>query len=399
MRVARECKKIVAEILVAGIFDKHRRRHVRHILRTMEPIKNLVDFFRFLLEKKRGEILYIEPSDAHGEIAPGYLYYFIKAGYRVDVVLDSAVAEEHPLCGMLPHPSIRLFSTNVFFLKKWLSVIARRNYKLIFISTSQLYQKDGSLFCNEFESFCVENANRLLLVEHNLNNVPHSMAEYDLYRQGKLSVITNFNRDKHLLELNPSYFGSFPEKEEKANKPVFLIVGGFDLSRRNPRLVIDAIRFLLKKGYDQFEVVAVGSENFGELPQDIQSFIHIRGRVNYPDMFSEMCRADFFLPLFDPTLEEHIKYKETVSSGSIQLILGFSVPALIDETFATAYGFNKENALLYCDNQLGERMVEAIQMNQEEWSQMRENIKAYREEKYRSGIACIKSCIERAYLK
>ena len=53
MRVARECKKIVAEILVAGIFDKHRRRHVRHILRTMEPIKNLVDFFRFLLEKKR----------------------------------------------------------------------------------------------------------------------------------------------------------------------------------------------------------------------------------------------------------------------------------------------------------------------------------------------------------
>ena len=198
------------------------------------------------------------------------------------MVLDSAVAEERPLCGMLPHPSIRLFSTNVFFLKKWLSVIARRNYKLIFISTSQLYQKDGSLFCNEFESFCVENANRLLLVEHNLNNVPHSVAEYDLYRQGKLSVITNFNRDKHLLELNPSYFGSFPEKEEKANKPVFLIVGGFDLSRRNPRLVIDAIRFLLKKGYDQFEVVAVGSGNFGELPQDIQSFIQYVKRFTQP---------------------------------------------------------------------------------------------------------------------
>ena len=223
MWVARECKKIVAEILVAGIFDKHRRRHVRHILRTMEPIKNLVDFFRFLLEKKRGEILYIEPSDAHGEIAPGYLYYFIKAGYRVDVVLDSAVAEERPLCGMLPHPSIRLFSTNVFFLKKWLSVIARKNYKLIFISTSQLYQKDGSLFCNEFESFCIENANRLLLVEHDLNNVQHSAVESALYREGKLSVITNFNRDKHLLELNPSHFGSFPEKRRKANKPFFLL--------------------------------------------------------------------------------------------------------------------------------------------------------------------------------
>lgn len=396
MGLAKECRKVVAEILVAGIRDKHRKRHIRHILRTMEPIKNVLDFLRFLLGKKVGDILYLEPSDAHGEIVPGYLYYFFKAGYQIDVVLDSAVAEERPLCGILPHSSVQLFSTNILFLRVWLYAITRRKYRLIFIATSQLYQKNGKLFCNEFESFCIKNADRLLLVEHDLSNMPHSATESALYRQGKVSVITNFSGDKYLLELNPNYFGSFPEKGKKNDKTVFVTVGGFNLSRRNPRLIVDAIRVLLKKGYEQFEIVAVGSGDFGVLPQDVQPFIHIRGRLNYPDMFSEMCRADFFLPLFDPTLEEHTKYKKAVSSGSIQLVLGFAVPAIIDEAFATAYGFSGEHVVLYNDNQLGEAMFEAVQMAPETWSQMRENIKAYREKKCRAGVSCITSCIGRA---
>lgn len=70
-------------------------------------------------------------------------------------------------------------------------------------------------------------------------------------------------------------------------------------------------------------------------------------------MYEAMRRADYFLPLLDPGNPAHNRYTTTGVTGSAQLVYGFAKIPVIHEKFASFYGFNDRNALLYREETLG----------------------------------------------
>lgn len=85
-----------------------------------------------------------------------------------------------------------------------------------------------------------------------------------------------------------------------------------------------------------------------------------------------MRRADYFLPLLDPGNPAHNRYITTGVTGSAQLVYGFAKIPVIHEKFASFYGFNDRNALLYREETLGGAMLRAIRQTEEEYAGMQQ---------------------------
>lgn len=59
-------------------------------------------------------------------------------------------------------------------------------------------------------------------------------------------------------------------------------------------------------------------------------------------------------------------------TGSAQLVYGFAKIPVIHEKFASFYGFNDRNALLYREETLGGAMLRAIRQTEEEYAEMQQ---------------------------
>ena len=104
-------------------------------------------------------------------------------------------------------------------------------------------------------------------------------------------------------------------------------------------------------------------------------------------MYKEIEQADFFLSLFDENNPEHQCYKESVTSGQIQLIYGFSKPTIIPKSFAPYYGFNNQNAILFDnENDFSNALIKGIKMKNDEYKQLQNNLKNYADNVYKKSL-------------
>ena len=169
--------------------------------------------------------------------------------------------------------------------------------------------------------------------------------------------LPTFPRKGHTIPmLNPCYFGDIRPKQgfSAEGKRIFITIGNVSTKTRNfPEL----FRMLQEIGHtEEYELRIIGKIVDKTLLKQLPSNVHILGRLTFEQMYRQLEKADFFLPVLSP--KEQAKYLDGCTSGSRQLILGFAIPPIIHQAFAKAYGFSQDNCISYTDS---EGFAEAFQ--------------------------------------
>ena len=309
-------------------------------------------------------ILILEPNYCHGEVIPGFCRHLLDMGYRVDVLMHHSLARQSPLC-CFKEGDIHIFTAMCTSWKRLAKARVLTRYEAILVSTSAFYDIPGwasFLHMTGFDKFA-----NLLAVEHELKDIPR-FGEEELDRQGRLLTLGSFPRG---MMVNPHFFGEIPPAPRN-REPVFITVGSLSAQRKNHNLLIEALQTIYHEGHRDFSVIIVGEGELGEIPGHLRPFLHVAGKLDFPAMYEAMRRADYFLPLLDPGNPAHDRYITTGVTGSALLIYGFAKIPVIHEKFASFYGFNDRNALLYREETLGGAMLRAIRQTEEEYAGMQQ---------------------------
>ena len=108
-------------------------------------------------------------------------------------------------------------------------------------------------------------------------------------------------------------------------------------------------------------------------------------------MYDEIEKADFMLTSYNET---HTRYITTGTSGNFQLIYGFLKPCIIIESFAEINRFNNENSVIYKEpKDYAQALERAINLNQEEYKLMQNNLKSTVEEFYNESLNNLKGAL------
>lgn len=376
-------KKIIIEIILLFIPFKSVRNRWRRILRglSFNNIKEVRRFNNRIFDKKR--ILLIEPNDCHSEVLPGMSKYFLDLGYQVDILTNPKCIIENPFCRF--KEDVTIFELNplfIFFLK-YLPIM--KKYTNIVLMTSVWYSFDIQVR----KYFGLDGYKNLLIVEHETHNIT-------AYDEGKYlennKLITLWNLDKGKM-VNPHYFGNIDTTHQKSDITNFIVVGGIEKKRKNYDLLINTVK-TLSQTTDRFKITVVGKGDLEGLEEKYKKFFDIKGRLDYPNMYQELENADYFLTLLDYENEAHHRYLTTGVTGSLQLILGFLKPAVIQKKFADFYRLNNENSIIYIDNQeLSQAMLMGINMNNNDYENRKQSIKTLREDVYKMSLDNLKGIV------
>lgn len=305
-------------------------------------------------------ILILEPNYCHGEVIPGFCRYLLDMGYRVDVLMHHSLARQSPLC-CFKEGDIHIFTAMCTSWKRLAKARVLTRYEAILVSTSAFYDIPG--WASFLHMTGLDKFANLLAVEHELKDIPR-FGEEELDRQGRLLTLGSFPRG---MMVNPHFFGEIPPAPRN-REPVFITVGSLSAQRKNHELLVEALETVCNEGYRNFSVIIVGEGELGKIPGHLRPFLHVAGKLDFPAMYEAMRRADYFLPLLDPGNPAHNRYITTGVTGSAQLVYGFAKIPVIHEKFASFYGFNDRNALLYREETLGGAMLRAIRQTEEEYA-------------------------------
>ena len=168
----------------------------------------------------------------------------------------------------------------------------------------------------------------------------------------------------------PSYFGdiSFSNHSEKI---VFCVQGVVEFSRRNYQALLESVKKIIKKGYDNFIVKIVGgivSPDLNKLKKIISEnklqnyFDIIEGDLPYDTYLKQIGESDYLLPLID---EESTNYYSSFTkiSTSVPISIGMGVVPIIIDELARLY--NIENcSLMYSNGDLTSSLEKAIDLKQ-----------------------------------
>ena len=332
-------------------------------------------------------ILLVEFNRFHGECIPGFYKYLSELNYDVDCLVSDSVYKENALAAV---ECRNVFHCNIELMALLLQYVLLDRYKIvIFNSNAFLWEerKRGKWFTvlQEFP-FLRNYLDKIYVLEHQLEFLDKTLLEI-----GHVFVLTDkLPLDKRLIPVNCHWFGEryLPPKN---NVTRFISVGAIAAFRKNFDLLLKTVEDLYDKGIRNFHVTIVGRGTLEHINAKLQPFISVLGRVSYSDVCSEMNKSDYLLTLLDPDNPDHDRYITIGTSGSFQLIYGFSKPCLIAEKFADVYGFSSENAIVYRENkELGEAMIKAIEMKEDEYEAIRNNLIKVSDDIYNQSLANLK---------
>lgn len=367
-KTIKKIKKIKASI---KIVKPHEQIFMNNFLKNISPEK----------------ILVVEMNDFHNEVIPGYLKYLNDLGYDCDVLITSLINKENIFFNIPKNLYENLYHTRYFIIKKLLQNPRIKKYKKILITSNYIYLENCIL--TNYKNLC--DKNKILFVDHNIKYVTP-----EVLKQHNIICLNNFER-KDLTKnmVNPHYFGNI-KITPKNNITQFLIVGRIKNSRQNYNLITDTINKLKLKNIFNYKITLVGFDLGGEINPQLANEINLeyKSRLNFEEMYKEIENSDFLLTLFDDTNPEHNKYKTSVTSGQIQLSYGFLKPSIISESFAPYFGFNKNNSLLFKNNDDFINVIEnAINLPQNEYEIMQNHLKTSSEYLYKNSLNNLKELL------
>ena len=328
--------------------------------------------FCFLSNVRENTILFIEPTNSHGEVIPGYAKYLLTLGYNLDILMVPELAEMEPMC-RVSDDRVHCYTIPFSYFGMFFNYKEKiHKYRAIFFSSSVIYMSDNPLNNPAvFDQFPQLNQymDKTISVEHHFDRV-----DYDLLGDDRIITLADFYGERKIT-VNPHSFGAVKITPKNKQNTVFITVGNIERCRKNHALLIQAVKKLHSCNIRNFKIIVIGRGEFGDTSEDVKGFFDIRGRVNFPEMYEAMEEADFFLPLLDPEIQDHYRYLSCGTTGSFQLIYGFRKPCLINRVFSDKHGFNEKNALIYSQNSdLAECIKLAIEMNQNDYENLQKGL-------------------------
>lgn len=382
-------KSGIVKLFCALIPYKPLRKAVRERLIdfNIQAIKDRRSFNRN--KPNAGTILIVEANDCHGEVIPGYVHYFLELGFKVDVLMNYMIAKQNPLCRII-NQNLRIYTTTHYFCKNFLQNYNIESYSHVLVTSSAYYHKMNSQgqYGNVVQTLGLEKLQNLLVVEHDLCDVER-FNEQKLLADNRLIVLGNFSKG---VMVNPHRFGDCL-KTPKNKKTNFIVIGGIIPKRKNHKLLITAVEELIASGFDNFKITVVGRGKLKDLPKSIRKLIDIKGFLDFPEMFTEMEKADFFLPLLDENNPDHERYITSGVTGSAQLIYGFNKIPVIHEKFASFYGFNDDNSIIYKDKKLAEALKTAIELSDKNYAHRQTNLASLVSDVYQKSLINLKEVL------
>ncbi|TKZ35791.1 hypothetical protein [Brachyspira catarrhinii] len=328
-------------------------------------------------------ILIIEANYYHGETLVSYAKYLLDIGYNIQFILNKNLEKENPFC--------RFNSNNVYvnyiymskpFLKMFLNNNFLSNYKLIFISTDWVYIDHDPFVIHKNIPHTIKN--KTIIIEHDAKNFAKENEENIIKENRLFTLLPRSYKEYTTKMINPNYFGEI-KKTNNLNKNtiVFIAVGVIHKGYKGHYVLEATIKKLLECNIRNFRIDIVGYGDF-EIDDSIKDYIRFKGRLGFEELYSSIELSQYLLFLLDPNNEEHNRYLNENVSGALQLSLGFSIIPLIDEKFSETFGLNKNNSIIYKNNDLFSAMVKAINMNQNSYISLQNELTSlqmkYREE-------------------
>jgi hypothetical protein len=334
-------------------------------------------FLRFFHRPGKGkQALLVEFNAFHGETLPGFAHYFQELGYEVTVLTRHASWADSPFVRMPVKP--RHYCLTIWGLRHYLKSRKARDFSIIFYNSLFLYLKEYR-YIGTVRDFLgghmVSGRDNWFGIEHHFYpqdrealqaTGEHSPQQEALRKHAFLLTSVNFGAYAVPM-LNPCYFGIVQAKCAFSAGPrrVFIAIGNVSRKTRNfPEL----FRLIRENGLeDALELRIIGKVVDRDLLKTLPRNANVLGRMTFEQMYQQLEEADFFLPLLSPDTQAN--YLDGCTSGSRQLVLGFSIPPIIHRAFAQCYGFTKESCLPYEDlHGLLEAIGAALKMNDGEYA-------------------------------
>ncbi len=320
-------------------------------------------------------------SKSHSEVVPGYVKYLLDLGYHVSVCVNPDRYKE----GLFS----RFKDDNVTLNK-----LTRKQVKTFF-KKSDLKDVAGVLvttvgkLCDEVHyeecyKFFHKNVDRkkLFFVEHEAKHA----VDAGTWREDLITLRELNYKDAKSVVVNPHYFGNIKVNDKNQDIVNFITVGAIQGKKKNNDLIINSVKALHDKGYRNFKVTVIGKGHLKSLPEELQPYFDIKGRLPFDKMYDELEKADFMLTSYDETKPLHIRYNTTGTSGNFQLVYGFLLPCIIIESFGPINGFDNSNSILYhSDSDYVSAMERSINMSSEEYKNLQQNIKNYADNLYKTS--------------
>ncbi len=305
-------------------------------------------------------------THSHAEVVPGYVRYLLELGYDVAVFITPKRLDEG-LFSRFSDPRLTLHRLSQRAIRRMFRRHGLGAARGILITTARKISGRADYTLEQQWFAGRQPHQRLLLVEHDIKPA---------FEQGALTPDIITLREPHYRNamttaVNPHYFGNIRINGKQDDIARFITIGAMRSRRRNTRLLIDAVQRLHDSGLTRFRIGVIGRGSLRGVPAVLRPYFEIKGRIDFGTLYAEMEHADFFLPLLDPDNPAHERYITTGTSGSFQLIYGFSTPCLVARKFAAVNHFNQSNSILYdANDDLAESMKQAIMMNPDRYRSM-----------------------------
>lgn len=359
-------KHFLVNVFAMTIPDRARRSAFRRAVMNFR-LRDILAARRFAREECREDsVLLVEENCCHGEVISGYVPYFRKLGFNVDVLVNSAVLATRPFCRQ-DMSGVRVYHCACGGFRRFLASSRIDGYRHVLLTSSTGYWLMG---VDELPIVAVQPEWRrirsLLVVEHDLRNV-EKFHEEELRKSGRLLTLGRFPDGVFACPLCLGQVSVTP----KSAITTFICVGAIEGKRKNHAALLSAVEALDERG-EEFKVIVVGKGVPDGLSPAARRHVEFTGFVEYPVMFDLVESADFYLPLLDSGVSEHERYVSSGVTGSAQLVYAFSKVPVIDPHFASFYGFDSDNAIVSGD--LVGAMTTAIAMDQVEYRRRQERL-------------------------
>lgn len=353
-------------------------------------IISTVRFLRLRVERKT--VLIVEPNIFHAEVLPGFCKYFMDMGYEVILICRYVNVKEKVFCRFKKKPAIYVFDPKL--MMRILKSRKVQEIEIAFFTSRQIFGDDihvwgdylnflGNSFKPRYGSFCVE------------HHYIHNEYSYSMNIKNTFFLSRNTFKGEQVPMINPHYFGQVSHTPLNSGKRIFIFVGKISLKIPNIKSLIDVLKKLEKKY--EFEVWLVGKNEDYVIADSIPDSIRFLGRLTYDMMFQHIEKADFFLVLLDPEIDDQKKYLRGVTSGSRQLILGFCKVALIHTDFAKVYDFSQNNSIIYGNKDFAKAMEYALTISEEEYADLQHGLKNLSKKVFNESYENLRDRIEERY--
>lgn len=357
----------------------------------------MLDFVKKMLPVKKPIIkdntfLIWEPcGKSHAEVVPGFAKYLCDLGYHVSVIVSKNAYKENLFSRIGENLNISYNKMSKYQARAYFKQADLSDVKGLLVTTVDKLCK-APHFDRVYENFDKNvDKSKLYFVIHDIKERvwANAMSE-DLISLREL----NFEqKDYKTVVVNPHYFGDvkITQKSELTN---FVTVGELTVGKKNFDLFVKTVQKLVNNGITNFKITVIGKGKVENLPPEVVPYFDIKGRLPFDKMFEEIEKGDFLLTSYIDE-EMHLRYIHQGTSGNFQLVYGFQKPIIIKDNFAPINGFSEKNSILYKDDDdFYNALIKGINMSQEQYHNMQEDIKAYAHNFYQISKLNLKSLID-----